>query len=273
MAKPPPRMAGFSVHLEGPVAILAYDRPQSGNSLHFTVLQGLLDAMKWASETPAVRVIVQTGTGRFFTTGMDLDDGSDAVDNDKIIQIFREINETLITCKKVLIAAVNGPAVGYGTTSLGLYDLVYSVEGAYFFTPFGKLASCPEGCSSITFPSIMGHQKAMALLLAGERMSAQELCDAGLITKIIPASTNEAFMSSVLEVAKRIADYPPVALTASKSLIQENRMEELLRANIKECEGLRVRLSHQEMKMAQVAFAKEQERKKQIKQDTRNSKL
>lgn len=183
-------------------------------------------------------------------------------DPEHSIRVFRELNKLIISCKKVLIAAVNGPAIGYGTTSLALYDLVYSVPHAYFMTPFTRWALCPEGCSSVTFPAIMGHQKAAALLLAGERMSAEELYTAGLITKIIDASSNEEFMKKVLKIAFRIASYPPVALLASKEVLGQQRERELIEANDAECEHLRIRLNHQESKDAVQGFLKEQEQKR-----------
>lgn len=259
MSHPIPQLNGFSARLDGAVAVLAYDRPKTGNSLHPTVLTSYLNAMKWAVANPAVRVIVQTGTGKFFTTGRDMGNDNAQYDLQEVLANFKELNEILITCPKVLIAAVNGPAVGYGTTSLALYDLVYSVPDAYFFTPFSKWALCPEGCSSVTFSSIMGHQKASALLIAGDRMSATELWTAGLITKIIPTPS---FMDQILEIAKRIAGYPPIALAASKKLASGNREAELLAANAREYDCLVERLAHKECSDALRLFAEEQQRKK-----------
>lgn len=190
---------------------------------------------------------------------------TDQFNPEEVLRNFKDLNETLITCPKVLIAAVNGPAAGYGVTSLALYDLVYSVQDAYFFTPFSKWALCPEGCSSVTFSSIMGHQKASALLLAGQRMSATELWTAGLITKIIPSHSNATFMDQVLEVARNIASYPPIALAASKKLMEGNRQAELLAANARECECLVERVAHKECSDALLVFAQEQEQKKKAK--------
>ena len=62
-----------------------------------------------------------------------------------------ELHELLINADRVLIAAVNGPAVGWGSSCLALFDLVYSVPDAYFFTPFVKWGLCAEACSSVTF--------------------------------------------------------------------------------------------------------------------------
>ncbi|CAI4211997.1 unnamed protein product [Parascedosporium putredinis] len=242
MSYPIPKLNGFSASFKNGVAILAYNRPESGNSLHPTVLKSYLDSMKWAVANPEVKVIVQTGIGKFFTTGRDMGGDGGEFDPQEVLNNFKELNEILITCPKVLIAAVNGPAAGYGTTSLALYDLVYAVQDAYFFTPFSKWALCPEGCSS--------------------RMSATELWTAGLVTKIIPAHSNAAFMGQVLEVAERIATYPPIALAASKKLMEGNRQAELLAANERECECLVERIAHSECSEALLGFAEEQKQKK-----------
>ncbi|KAH6675394.1 ClpP/crotonase-like domain-containing protein [Plectosphaerella plurivora] len=262
MSTPLPELQHFSVRVDGNVAVLSYNLPRTGNSLKYAVLKSMLEAMRWATAEPTIRVIVQTGTGKFFTTGRDMEVGEpegSGADLPSRIEMFRQLNDSLITCPKVLIAAVNGPAAGYGVTSLALYDLVYSIPDAYFFTPFSKWALCPEGCSSVTFPAIMGHQKAAALLLAGDRMTARELCDAGLLTKILDA---EGFLEEVLKIAHRIAAYPPKALAQSKGLLVASRRDELLEANKRECECLAKIVLEDECIEAVSQFAKEQERKK-----------
>ncbi len=145
-------------------------------------------------------------------------------------------HKLLINCPKVLIAAVNGPGIGYGTSSIALFDLVYSVPDAYFFTPFVKWGLCAEACSSYTFSKAMGRQKASSLILADERASAQDLERAGLISKIIPAKN---FMRDVLAIASRIAGLPAESLEFNKGLLMRNFRAELLQANEIELKGLR----------------------------------
>ncbi len=170
-----------------------------------------------------------------------------------------ELNKLWINAEKVLIAAVNGPAVGYGTSSIALFDLVYSVPDAVFFTPFVKVGLCAEACSSITFWRSMGRQKAAALILAGERMTPQELESAGLITKILP---KENFLDEVMKIAKRIADSPAGALRDNKKLLMQPMKEELLVANERECAMLRERARTDEPRKAIEDFEREQAEKK-----------
>lgn len=171
----------------------------------------------------------------------------------------RELHETLVNAEKPLLAAVNGPAVGWGVTSMALFDLVYSVPDAFFFTPFVKLGLCAEACASVSFARIMGRQKATALILAGERMTSQELESAGLITKILP---KENFLPQVMEIAHRMASQPFESLKFNKKLIMDGYREELLAANERECEGLRQLGNTKESRDAISAFEQESKDRK-----------
>ena len=170
------------------------------------------------------------------------------------------MHKTLINASKVLIAAVNGPAIGYGNSSIALFDLVYSVPDAIFFTPFVKWGLCAEACSSVTFQRIMGRQKAASLILLGDRMTPQELESAGLITKVLP---KENFFEKVMNIARRIAAQPPGALKLNKKLMMEPIREELLAANERECQGLRERGRTSEPRDAIKAFESEQKQRKE----------
>lgn len=233
MEPPPYKHVKVDLEESGQIAIIKYSRPQSGNSLHPELLSEMLSAMRWADSRPEVRVIIQTGEGKFFCTGMELLDtqagmsfahGSD----------FHLLNRTLISCEKILIAAVNGPAAGYGVSSLALFDLVYSVPSAYFFTPFVKWGMAAEGASSFSFARIMGYQKAAALCLAGDCISAEEAEKLHLVTKVLPRDENN-LLHDVVDIARRIVRLPYGALRATKMLMKQPVLQELLDANDREC--------------------------------------
>ncbi|KAF2647972.1 dodecenoyl-CoA delta-isomerase [Lophiostoma macrostomum CBS 122681] len=188
---------------------------------------------QWIERTTKIHVVVQTGAGKFFCTGMELvDDDATAPMSFALGSDFHTLNKLLIGSNKMLIAAVNGPAAGYGVTSLALYDLVYAVPEAYFFTPFTRLGMAAEGASSLSFPRLMGHQRAATLLLAGDRISAQDAERFGLISKILPAAD---FVKHVVEIAERLARSPQGALRATKGLMRQGVRQELLDANDREC--------------------------------------
>lgn len=183
--------------------------------------------------------------------------------SDAFISTISQIHELLIKTPKTVISAVNGPAPGWGTSSIALSDLVYTVPSAIFFTPFVQWGICAEACSSLTFIRAMGRQKASGLILAGQRMSAAELESAGLVTKILPA---ENFRDEVLKLARGIAKLPPKSLVVNKELIMRGQREGLLEANRVELETLREQVRGEESKGAIRGFKEETERKKREKQ-------
>ncbi|KAI8943318.1 hypothetical protein NX059_001338 [Plenodomus lindquistii] len=259
----PPSYQHVKIELEGDgqIAILKYNRPQSGNSLLPPLVGEMLAALRWADSNSDVRIIIQTGEGKFFCTGMELMDTQPMPF--KPNSDFHQLNKTLIECKKILIAAVNGPAAGYGVSSLALFDLVYSVPDAYFFTPFVKWGMAPEGSSSYAFARIMGYQKAAALCLLGERLTADELDKLGLITKILP---KDGFQKNVLEIASRLARSPQGSLRASKALMKQPVLQALLDANDRECEIIgNERYGSDEFTEAVAQFKIEQDQKRKSK--------
>lgn len=260
----PPSYNYVKVELEEAdrVAIIKYNRPKSANSLHPQLLSDMLSALRWAESQPEVRVIVQTGEGKFFCTGMELLD-TQAPMSFAIGSDFHQLNKTLISCEKILIAAVNGPAAGYGVSSLALFDLVYCVPDAYFFTPFVKWGMATEGASSFSFTRLMGHQKAAALCLAGDSISAEEAEKLNLVTKILPKG-DKNFLSNVVEIACRIARSPPGALRTTKMLMKQPVLQDLLDANDRECAIIqKERFGSEEFVEAIKQFELEREQKRQ----------
>ncbi|KAL2828846.1 ClpP/crotonase-like domain-containing protein [Aspergillus pseudoustus] len=224
------------IQLEGPsngILWIKLNRPQSGNSLHPQLVRETLAAIRWADQSRTVKIIVLTGNGRFFCTGMDLSSNEEvsfALGDD-----FHQLNQALILTEKILIAAVNGPGIGYGATVLALCDLVYAVPDAYFFTPFVKWGMAPEASSSVSFSRLMGHQRAALLCLTGERIQTPEARELGIVSKILPAKD---FLGQVEEIAARLADAPEGSLLQTKRLLKKTLTQDLLDANDRECEAI-----------------------------------
>ena len=159
------------------------------------------------------------------------------------------LDEVLTSFPKVLVAAVHGASIGWGCTQLWNFDLVYAHEQAYFQTPVMTLGFSPEGGSSYTFPKIMGRQHANALLMAAEKMSAQEMYVSGLVTKVVAAESPERFLEQVCEKARKIAMFPAESLRMAKA--QTNRLvqqAEQREAGIREGFDLRARMNSDEAK-------------------------
>ncbi|RMZ84602.1 hypothetical protein DV737_g1090, partial [Chaetothyriales sp. CBS 132003] len=245
----PPTLDNVSIKLDDDgVAVINYNRPQNANALSSGTMRDLLTAFTWAHDHYKLDLVDVPAEGPIIP--------------DTNIEILSKIHTLLINSTKPLIAAINGPAIGWGSTSIALFDLVYSVPDAIFFTPFVKLGIAAEACSTVTFQRVMGRQKAAAMILAGEQLAAADLERAGLITKILP---KEGFMEEVMAIAKRMAKQPPLAIAENKRLMMEPIRAELLAANERECEALRQRGRSGEPREAIRKFEEEQAAKKKKK--------
>lgn len=167
---------------------------------------------------------------------------------------FGVLVKNLIHFPKVLIAAVNGPAIGFGTTVLPHCDFVYASQQAFFQTPFVQLGINAEGCSSYTFPLLMGTLKANELLLQGKRMDAKEAEQVGLVNKVF--ADNKELEQYVTMTAKALAKLPQQSLQANKRLSRERGglLATLDQVNEVEVKTLKERWASKEAYDALMAF-------------------
>ncbi|KAJ5105419.1 ClpP/crotonase-like domain-containing protein [Penicillium alfredii] len=253
--------------LKNGVLLIKLNKPQSGNSLHPVLLADLRQVIQWANQQNTVQIIVLTGNGPFFCTGMELI--SDEEISFALGADFHQLNKELILSEKILIAAVNGPAVGYGTTCLALFDLVYSVPEAYFFLPFIKWGFLPEATASFSFGRMMGHQRASSLFLTGERIFAPEAERLGLVSRVL---LSENFLGQVLAIADSIDRSPGGSLQATKRLMKHPLVKDLLDTNDRECRLLQEeRMSSDNVKYAKEQFKIERGRKRRERQEVKAS--
>uniref|UniRef100_A0A3Q3N0X1 Enoyl-CoA delta isomerase 2 n=1 Tax=Labrus bergylta TaxID=56723 RepID=A0A3Q3N0X1_9LABR len=166
-------------------------------------------------------------------------------------ELLRRYVSAYIDFPKPLVAVVNGPAVGISVTVLGLFDLVYASERATFHTPFSQLGQSAEGCSSYTFPKIMGHAKATEMLLFNKKLTAAQASELGLVTEVFPESS---FQSEVWTRLKSYAKLPPKSLAYSKQLIRSTDKERLHAVNDAEVERLMERWLSDECMNAIMTF-------------------
>jgi enoyl-CoA hydratase/carnithine racemase len=186
---------------------------------------GTRDALRGAAAAGA-RCIVLTGTGRGFTVGQDLAEMADPRQADPE-RGFRGLLGALADCDVPLLAAVNGMAVGFGTTVLPWCDIVVAGTSARFRVPFVSLGVTTEAGSSVTLASVMGRQAAARFVLTGDWLSAEDACAAGLVAQVVP---DEELLPTVRAVASQIAAQPPNALRATTRLLRAGRTAEWLAA-------------------------------------------
>ncbi len=195
---------------------IRFNRPEKKNAITLAMYEAMTAALLQAEADSAVRVILFTGTDDCFTSGNDLKDFMQSPPTGEDSPVFRFL-KTLIAAQKPIVAAVQGVAVGIGTTMLLHCDLVYAGSGARFQLPFVNLALVPEAGSSLLLPQLMGHRRAAELLLLGAMIDAETACALGLVNAVHPSAELDA---AVWRVAQQLAAKPPAALRLTKMLMK-----------------------------------------------------
>ena len=237
--------------------LLTYNQPKISNAFTIQQYHDLATALSWAKDAKEVVVIVLTGAGKHYCAGKVLqspDEGGPTIDEE--IAAGSALGKALQNYPKILIAAVNGAAIGWGCTQLWNFDLVYASTTAFFQTPFTRLGFVPEGGSSYTFPKLMGRPHAMRLLLASDRVPAHEMQISGFVTEVIQdGGDRETFIQKVCQKASTIAGYPEESLRLVKDLTsRDSELEEMRKASEKERVALSRVLSGEAAKKAMSAF-------------------
>lgn len=197
---------------------LVIDRPAKRNALSAAMYRELTAALQGADGDPAVRVVLIAGRGGHFTAGNDLGDflHRRAGDDSPAMAFL----QTLAAFGKPVVVAVDGDAVGIGTTLLLHCDLILATPGARFRLPFVDLALCPEAASSLLLPQLAGYHRAAALLLLGDVFDADSAREAGLVHRIVPA---EALAAEAAALAARLAAKPADSLRVTKLLLKDGQ--------------------------------------------------
>lgn len=212
--------------------LLTYNQPKISNAFTLQQYYDLAEALKWARDDPKIIIIVLTGAGKHYCAGKVLqspDAGGPTIDQE--IAAGSALGQVLQNYPKILIAAVNGAAIGWGCTQLWNFDLVYASTVAFFQTPFTRLGFVPEGGSSFTFLKTMGRQRAMKMLLGSERVSAKDMQINGMVTEVIEdGGSRETFVQKVCEKAKTISEYPEESLRLVKELTSREEETKAMRA-------------------------------------------
>jgi enoyl-CoA hydratase/carnithine racemase len=204
---------------DGAVMELRLNRPEKKNAITAAMYSALADGLAAAEADPAIRVATITGTGGIFTSGNDLKDFQETPPIGADKPVYRFISG-IAFFSKILIAGVDGAAVGIGTTMLLHCDIVFASPTALFHMPFVDLGLVPEAGSSLLFPRLVGPQAAARHLILGEPFDAEAALRYGLVAEVVAADALEA---RVRAAAARIAAKPPEAVRLTKRLIRGDR--------------------------------------------------
>lgn len=206
----------IEINCQRGVFLIGIHRPEKKNALSLQMYQALADALTQAEGDPAVRVILLHGTPDCFTSGNDLQDFLASPPSGLESPVFRFL-AAIRQAKKPIVAAVNGPAIGIGTTMLLHCDLIYAGDQAQFQLPFVNLGLCPEAGSSILLPRLIGHPRAAELLMLGEVFDAPRALELGLINAILPGA--KLFQHAIAQ-AQKLAEKPPASVRLTKQLLK-----------------------------------------------------
>ncbi|KAG7467892.1 hypothetical protein MATL_G00137010 [Megalops atlanticus] len=157
-------------------------------------------------------------------------------ESSRIAEAIRDFVKAFIHFKKPIVVAINGPALGLGASILPLCDIIWASEKAWFQTPSATIRLTPAGCSSYTFPQILGVALANEMLLCGRKLTAQEACSRGLVSQVFWPTT---FSQEVLLRVKEMANCSAVVLEESKYLVRSFLKSVLEEVNEKECQMLK----------------------------------
>jgi enoyl-CoA hydratase/carnithine racemase len=233
------------------ILTLTFARPDKKNALTNAMYGVLADSLVAAETDPTARVIVMRGEGDTFTSGNDIGEfaafATGAVQGERHVSRFLH---ALAQSTRPLVAAVQGRAVGIGTTMLLHCDFVVLAENAQLSTPFVNLALVPEAASTLLMPMRIGHARAYEMFAFGESMDAQTALNVGIANRVV---TLDGLHAEAAAVAARLARLPAGSLAATKRLM---RNPATLTAQIAaESECFAERLKTAEAREAFIAFA------------------
>jgi enoyl-CoA hydratase/carnithine racemase len=226
------------------------NRPAKKNALTAAMYRAFADALQSAESDADVRVVLVHGTPDAFTAGNDLQDFLANPPRGPESPVFAFL-QAATHVDKPLVAAVNGVAVGIGTTMLLHCDLVYAGQDAKFAMPFVNLGLCPEAASSFLLPALAGYQRAAELLLLGEPFDAAKAHGVGIVTEVVPSHL--AFEAAE-QAARKLAAKPPASVRLTKQLLKAQTKAMMEAALAEELSHFGERLVSAEAKEAFSAF-------------------
>lgn len=225
-----------SIYKNG-VRLIVINRPERKNAMCNEMYQTVREILNKDASDNKTCVTIITGEGEYFSSGNDI---KSAFENtSQTVEERTETTKAMITSfinyPKLIIAVVNGPAIGIGATMAALCDIVYASNTATFDTPFVKLGLCAEGTSSFTFPFILGKSKASELLYLNHKMTAAEALQFGFISKIVPQNEIQSFIEDLHKYGK----LPVESVINNKRLVMANFKDILSECNTREINQLR----------------------------------
>jgi 2-(1,2-epoxy-1,2-dihydrophenyl)acetyl-CoA isomerase len=218
--------------LENGVATLTLNRPSVYNSFNREMALALQYHLRECANNEAVRAVLLTGEGKAFCAGQDLAEASGPGSleiSEIVVEHYNPIILLLRQLNKPVVAAVNGVAAGAGANLALACDLVVAKESASFIQAFSKIGLIPDSAGTFFLPRLVGLQRASALMMTGDKVSAREAVEMGMIYKAFP---EETFAAEVQALVQKLAQMPTKGLAFTKQLLNktfQHTLEEQLK--------------------------------------------
>ncbi|GAA5825904.1 hypothetical protein JCM5353_004548 [Sporobolomyces roseus] len=224
-----PSSDNMLLEIRAPYAIITFNTPEKKNAMDVVLYKRLSALLQQVDQMDEVKITVLTGKGDFFSAGADVKAARTAFDDEearinslkRLTEGNMDLGRSFYTHSKILVAALNGPAIGLSAGLLGHVDFIYCVENAYLLTPFSAISLVCEGGASETFPRRMGLARANEALLMGKKLSSQELYQCGFVNHIFPKQKDDEFRKTVLDyLEQQFSGKDLDAVITSKRLVK-----------------------------------------------------
>src|SRR5438477_2672231 len=214
-------MAGVKQGRDGAVGILTLNEPESLNAMTPDLLGALAGAIGDMTADPAIRALVLTGEGRGFCSGQNLK-AADALGSDiaaGVMKFYWPAFRALRECRVPVVVAGNGVAAGGGFSLAMAGDVIVAARSATFIQVFSRIGLVPDLGSTWFLPRLLGRQRALELMLLNEPLSAAQALEWGLVREVFD---DGVLLDGAMTLARRLADGPTRALTATRRLLDES---------------------------------------------------
>lgn len=206
----------------GAIAKITFNRPDKFNSFVREMALELQAKLTACSTDDSVRAILLTGEGKAFCAGQDLAEAIDdnGIELQKIVsEHYNPIVKLIREIEKPIIAAVNGVAAGAGANIALACDITIASEHASFIQAFSKIGLIPDSGGTFFLPRIIGMQRASALMMLGDKVTAKQAQDMGMIYQAVSA---DEFIETSMKLARKLASMPTKGIGLTKRLLNES---------------------------------------------------
>jgi enoyl-CoA hydratase/carnithine racemase len=233
------------------VVLVRINRPEARNALNIEVRKLLSRYLTELSEDSTTRAVIITGNEKSFAAGADIKEMANLGTIEALQRGIHRLWQSIGSCRKPVIAAVSGYALGGGCELAMTCDIIVAGESASFGQPEVKIGILPGGGGTQRLARAVGKYKAMKYVLTGDMFSAREAFDMGLVSEVVPDPEVEG---RALDLARQLAALPPLALQLAKEAVLAGMEAPLSSALALEAKSLQILFSSQDQKEGMRAF-------------------